>query len=180
MAHAVRAELGYEKTEKPGVVILRIRRQEAVVRMARWSGLLLLTVVATWAGYLVDESNRHHTAWSLLSGGVGAVVLIAYAVWPKKIHHTVVELGRDTLTVAGRSYAKRDICNLVVRSPRGEVIYATSAWSHASQTFFAELSAKQQYAVAFDYGVKTMIMAGQLTAPQAERVGSEVATWLEA
>ena len=89
-------------------------------------------------------------------------------------------MGDDDLTVAGKKFAKCDIRNVVVQAPDGQVLSATAALGLQAKIDLARLSASQQYAVAFDYGLNSVRVVGQLTAPQAERVGTEVATWLAA
>lgn len=79
-----------------------------------------------------------------------------------------------TLTVARKKSAKRDICKVVTQVPACQALSAAPALGLQAEP------TSQQYAVAFGYGLNSVRVVGQLTAPQADRVGTEVATWLAA
>jgi len=180
MARAVAADHGYEKTETTGRLVLRVRRQDSVLKAARWMGLLLLVGFSLFTAILLDDSFRWRTTYSWTVGAIGGVAILLYALLPKRPKYTTIDMGDDDLTVAGKRFAKRDIRNVVVQAPNGRVLSAATVAGLQAQIDLARLTASQQYAVAFDYGLKSVRVVGQLTAPQAERVGTEVATWLAA
>lgn len=70
--------------------------------------------------------------------------------------------------------------HLAQSSPDGQVLWAATALGLQAKMDMARLAATQQYAIEFDCGLNRVRVVGQLTAPQAERVGTEVTTWLAA
>ena len=180
MARAVAADHGYEKTEAAGRLILRVRRQDSVLKLRKWAGLLLLVGFSLWIAVILDDHFRWRTTYAWKVGTVGGVAILLYALMPKRPKYTTIDMGDDDLTVAGKKFAKRDIRNVVVQAPDGQVLSAATALGLQAKIDLARLSASQQYAVAFDYGLNSVRVVGQLTAPQAEGVGTEVATWLAA
>ena len=111
------------------------------------------------------------------SGAVGAAAILFYAFKPKPPRYTTIEMGADELTVAGKRYARSDIRNVTIQAHGEQVLTASNALALSTQAQLARLSATEQYAVDFDYGVARVRLVGELTAPLAERVGSEVAAW---
>lgn len=180
MARAISADLGYEKSETAGRMVLRVRRQDSVLKLRKWAGLLLLVGFSLYVAILMDDNFHWRTTYTWKVGGVGGAAILLYALMPKRPKYTTIDMGADELTVAGKSFAKRDIRNIVVQAPDGQVLSASTALGLQAKMDLARLSASQQYAVAFDYGLNSVRVVGQLTAPQAERVGTEVATWLAA
>ena len=180
MARTVAADHGYDRTEAAGRLVLRVRRQDSIQKFARWLLLFLLVGFSLYTATLMDDHFHWRTTYAWKTGAVGVVIILLYGLMSGKPKYTTIDMGHDDLTVAGKTFAKRDIRNVVVQGPDGQVLWAPTALGLQAKMDLARLAATQQYAVDFDYGLNKVRVVGQLTAPQAERVGTEVATWLAA
>ncbi len=94
--------------------------------------------------------------------------------------YTTVAMGRDRLSLDSGDYAKRDIGRIQIHEPGTGAFTYTSDLEYAPKMAFRNAVASQNHCVTFDYGSTAVLLAGKLTAPQADRVGSEIANWLEA
>ena len=88
MARAVAADHGYEKTETAGRLVLRVRRQDSVLKLRKWAGLLLLVGFSLWIAVILDDHFRWRTTYAWKVGTVGGLAILLYALIPKRPSYT--------------------------------------------------------------------------------------------
>ncbi len=179
MATAVKANYGYEKTIAGDTTTIEIRNNNRQKKSAVIISCIFLLVVVNPIILLVYSDGRHGNA-PLLMFLFTAVIATYWYFSVKAPKATSVTMNKTDIAFDGRTYAKQDISEILIRSPTLNTVVARSAmemqFKEANQQAYAAL----RYAVTFVYGSQTVVISDRLTEPQANRVGSEIATWLAA
>ena len=174
----VQADYGYEKVVSDGVISLRIKRSRSMFVGLVWLFAILASVVLM---AIAIAGNGH--------GGpppgvfiIICLVLIGIAIMCSfGRSYTRVSMGKDRLSLeSGAQYAKKDIANIQIHEPGIGAFTFTSDLEYTSKMALRNAVASQNHYVTFDYGATTVVLAKKLTAPQADRVGTEFANWLSA
>ena len=175
----IQANYGYEKVVSGGVITLRIKRNRSAFVATVWVFAIFMSVVLMLIATQINNGRGGPPPGVFL---VACLVLIGIAILCSfGRSYTRVSMGKDRLSLdSGAEYAKGDIGNIRIHEPGIGGFTYTSDFDYQSKLALRKAVASQNHSVTFDYGATTVLLAGKLTAPQADRVGTEFANWLSA
>ena len=175
----VQANYGYEKVVSDGVTTLRIKRYRSVFVATIWVFAIFMSLVLMLIATQINNGRGGPPPGVFI---IVCLVLIGIAILCSfGRSYTRVTMEKDRLTTdSGAQYAKRDIANIRIHEPGIGAFTYTSDFDYRSKMAMRNAVASQNHSVTFDYGATTVVLAGKLTAPQADRVGTEFANWLGA